>query len=387
MRNIKFLRQTGERPRMPPTSLLRLAVGNIAVFLGLLLGLLFLLSLGGDIVNTAKSFFPKTDSRAALPVYDNHEYARQIYNDQRKSIKGYVPFSEWRHSAFKSQTLTVDENGWRTHGSGTANAPDAQTIGFYGSSTLWGTGVDDNSTIPAFFDALTSDYIVTNRSERGYTIMQNLTDLITEISEGRAPKIVVFYGGFNDIAVHCNLAITTGLNGHLAEKRISSALLNTDDEGYLYQNLIAPILSIVSRLVAPEDDRRIPGCSNDPQRAEAVAEAMVSRLEIMNQIVSNAGGRFYAFLQPTAYSGSPDVSYLKLDTDDDFLFENAEVKSVLPLLKDKLSRGAHGWYTDLTDAFDGKNMLLIDDVHASPAGNRLIAARIRETLDGTPTDQ
>ena len=183
-------------------SVLRTILINIAVLIGLILGLLFLTTLLGDGYNLAKSFFPKNDKRAELPSYEDHDYARQVFREQKRRIKDYIPFVEWRHAPVQSQTLNINENGRRVHSIGRDNAPDGATIGFFGGSTMWGTGVDDNGTIPAQFDAITRNYEVTNYGERGYTTLQNLIDLMTLMNGQRAPEEVVFYEGFNEIWVH-----------------------------------------------------------------------------------------------------------------------------------------------------------------------------------------
>jgi len=362
-------------------SALRLIAGNLAVFIGLVMGLLFLVSLIGDIYNLAKSHIPKNDKRAELPVYKDHEKARRIYQDQRESNSRYVPFAEWRQPQYASENLNIDENGYRMHRIGTDNNDaNAETLGFYGSSTVWGTGVDDDGTLPAQFDKITTRYIVSNYGERGYTSMQNLIDLITQINTNRAPKTVVFYGGLNDINVDCNLALTTRLNSHGTESRIQGALDRTANENYLYNNIAAPLLAITSSVVGSDKGARNAGCSSNPQRAEEVAELMVRNFEMMDTLVTAYGGRFHAFLQPSAYFGKPRIDYLDLD-DEGFRFEKEQANAVIPLVIRKLKQRGVTWFTDIRDSFDGTDQFLLDHAHPSPAGNALLAQRIKATLE------
>jgi lysophospholipase L1-like esterase len=358
----------------------RLVAGNIAVLIGMILVLLFLFSLVGDGYNFAKSFVPKNDKRADLPIYQDHEKARRIFRDQKASDSLYVPFAEWRQPQYASENLNIDENGYRTHTIGTDNAPGAQTLGFYGSSTVWGTGVDDNNTLPAQFDKITQQYVVRNYGERGYTSMQNLIDLVTQINTGRAPRNVIFYGGLNDINVHCNLALTTRLNSHGTERRIQGALDRTANRHYLYNNLIAPLFALASSALVNNKDARIPGCSNNPKRAEEVAELMVKNFEMIRTLVDGYGGRFHLFVQPSAYFGNPRIDYLDFD-DAEFSFEKTEAVTVMPLVLNKLNERGPQWFTDLRDAFDGNDYFLIDHGHPSPAGNALLAERIKSVLE------
>ncbi len=359
-------------------SALRTIVINIVVTLSLFMGLLFLTALLGDGYNAVKPFFPKKDKRAELPSYDDPDYARSIFRDQKGRIKDYVPFVEWRHSPHQSPTLNVDENGRRTHRTGRDNARDATTIGIFGGSTVWGTGVDDNGTISANFDDITRNYEVTNYGERAYTLMQNLIELVTLINRGLAPEHVVFYEGFNDVGVYCNRAMTTRLNSHIQEQRFQSALDRTAKQDYL-RNMIQVPISFLKRIIIGKNRKYIGSCGNDPGRARAVAETFVRTMEMAQTLVSANGGRFHGFLQPHAYIGKPRVDQLNLEEPPDG--PGAQFAAVYPIILQEMVARGHTWFTDLSRALDGDDYLLIDNVHINSKGNARIARLIRDSLD------
>ena len=360
-------------------SALRTALINIAVFVGLWLGLLFLTALAGDAYNLAKSTLPRDDERAELPSYEDHERARAVFRDQKSRIKNYIPFVEWRHAPLESTYLTIDENGRRVHRAGRDEPPYAASIGFFGGSTVWGTGVDDDGTIPARFDAITEGFQVTNYGERGYTTMQNLIDLMTLINTGRAPEIVVFYGGFNDVWVHCDRAVTDRLNSHMETRRIQSALDRTAEENYVYNSLVAPIVAFVARVTAADEMAHQAACSIDPAHAEAVAEMYVGTLEMAHAVVSSNDGRFHAFLQPNAFVGRPRTDHLDL-VGQRHAGQRAQFEAVYPLIREKMRARGYPWLTDLSRALDGEAHLLIDHTHVTARGNELLAERIRHSL-------
>lgn len=360
-------------------SALRTILINIAVLIGLIVGLAFLTALLGDGYNLVKSFIPKNDQRAELASFEDHEYARQVFRQQKRRIKDYIPFVEWRHAPFQSPTLNVDENGRRVHSIGRDNAEDAVSIGFFGGSTVWGTGVDDNGTIAAQFDAITRNYEVTNYGERSYTTLQNLIDLMTLINRQGAPERVIFFEGFNDIWIHCNAAVTKRLNTHSEERRMQSALDRTGRENYLYNMMLVPI-SFLKRIIIGRNRTHEAACSNDPERAEAVAEMFVSTMEMAHTLVSAYGGRFYGFLQPNAYIGNPRTDQLDL-TGQRHDGQRAQFAVVYPLIREKMAARGHDWFTDLSYALDGDDLLLIDHAHITTKGNALIAELIRQSLD------
>ena len=98
---------------MKSLTTIKLASINLLVLLGLILSLLFVMSLAGDTFNFAKTFFPKNDKRAEFPSYLDHDKARRIYRDQKLSNSLYVPFAEWRQPQYASENLNIDENGYR----------------------------------------------------------------------------------------------------------------------------------------------------------------------------------------------------------------------------------------------------------------------------------
>ncbi|MGA0530404.1 hypothetical protein [Hansschlegelia sp. KR7-227] len=363
-------------------SILKLVFGNLLVLAGLWLGVLLLLSVGIDLYDLARSLVGKTYKRAEVAAYTDHARAQQIHVDQKDSIKTYAPFIEWRQSGKASETLNIGPDGYRTHRIGRDAGPEAPEIGFFGGSTVWGTGVDDDGTIPAQFDDLTTGVRVANYGERGFSTMQNLIELMTLMNRDVAPKTVVFYEGFNDVWVHCNRAVTDRLNSHTEERRLQAAIDRSDDENFAWNNLVAPMITMIGRLIDVDDRKSLPGCSADPVRAEAVAEMMMRNWEMAERLVTGYGGTFRLVLQPTAFTGKPRVDHLDLSDPRDRAL-GVELNTIYPIVRKKLAERAAAWSTDLTDALDGDGMLLIDHVHLATPGNRLIAQKIKAALDGS----
>jgi lysophospholipase L1-like esterase len=365
---------------MRSQSILKIVLINLMVLIGLILSLLFLMSLAGDSFNFAKTFVPKADKRADLPAYKNHEKARRIYEDQRISNSEYVPFTEWRQPQYTSENLNIDENGYRQHTIGIANKPNSQTLGFFGGSTVWGTGVDDNGTLPAQFDAITDQFTVTNYGERGYTSLQNLIDLMKLMNQNKPPNTAIFFEGFNDVWVHCNEIVSPSLNGHLEERHIQSALNRAEKKNYVFNNIIAPIMSLALEVIGGQENAQSASCSNNPARAEAVAELIVRNMEMGHALVSSYEGKFYAFLQPHAYVGHPRIDHLGLDAPDR-LIQRKQFDAVYPLVQEKIRNREINWFFDISDAIDGDTYLLVDHAHVTDEGNRIIAEAIKQKID------
>jgi hypothetical protein len=259
----------------------------------------------------------------------------------------------------------------------TDNVPNATKIGFFGGSTIWGTGADDNNTIPAIFDQLTSGYEVTNYGEGGHNARQMMASLVNLIDTGHVPDVVVFYGGFNHIWTHCNYAVTRSLNSHMVERKLRQRLTERPRGGYLYASLIRPPLDFARRIIGEKrfvhDDY---ACHDDPERAQQVAATMLRIWESADVLVNHWGGRFYAFLQPVAYLGQPRLDHLDLPR----LLGAEQFRSVYPIIQEKAAARGAGWFTDLSDSFDVDEYIYIDDAHVSGNGNAIIARRILERI-------
>src|SRR5262249_49115378 len=157
------------------------------------------------------------------------------------------------------------------------------------------------------------------------------------------------------------------------ERSIRRALLSSGhSSSSIYRNLIEPVVDFVFEL----SDRKkiIPACSTDPRRAQAVAEMLVQDWLVAHDIVTREGGQFYAFLQPIAAVGSPNISYLNVSKKR--WLRSDEYQAVYPLVLNIVRERQLPWVFDLTKALDGDGRYYIDDCHLTSDGNKIIAQEI-----------
>lgn len=359
---------------------LRLAALNLLVFLALFFGAMALVSVAGDLWQVAKTTFGHgdTDERHTLPNYPDHEYAAQIYEDYRKAKDRYFPILGWRKKPLHSKTVNIDAAGNRVHTVGRDNKPGAKSIGFFGASTLWGTGVDDNSTVPALFDAITDDYDVTNYGQAGYTSRQHVAELVNLIQLGKLPDVVVFMASGVDVTVLCNPIFGDQPNTTEETPRLYDIVENAARKSYIFHNFIEPTIYTFRRVTGRQPYKAGEYlCDKDPARAESVARTMLGNWEIARQLVTSRGSSFHVFLQPMANLGSPRVDYLK---DDLGAAKYQQHKPVYEQLNRLIAERGYDWYTDLRHIFDGDQYYYVDAVHVSRNGNELLARKVAETL-------
>jgi len=105
----------------------------------------------------------------------------------------------------EGELINIDDRGIRrtTNTVTTSDSPDRPRIYLLGGSTLCGHGARDEHTIPSCLARLLGErgrqVEVVNLGQLGYVNTQEVFTLWTELQRNRAPQIVIFVDGFNDI--------------------------------------------------------------------------------------------------------------------------------------------------------------------------------------------
>ncbi len=216
----------------------RVLLANGAGVVGLWLALLLATAVASDLITLVGDRFPPRDERAELPNYSDKELARRIFRDSRKTIEEYEPYVTWSRLPLTTENVNIDAEGRRIHRAGRDAGPGDPTIAFFGGSTIWGTGVADDETIPAFFDRMTTGWNVVNWGEGGHTTRQGLERLLNLITTNGRPDVAVSYDGFNHVWTHCNLAVTRRLNGHMLESHLDIIHVSANGNAIIARHMV-----------------------------------------------------------------------------------------------------------------------------------------------------
>lgn len=326
-----------------------------------------------------------------LPNYPDSRRAEVIFSEFDSLRTRYEPFIGWSRLPFEGRTTTVGADGDRLHGA--RPRPGATRIArFFGGSTMWGTGVSDDGTIPAAFQRLEPDFVVRNHGEAAFTSRQGLDRLINLVARGERADLVVFYDGYNDVVQQCGRGIPVPGHGRVLQIREALGLARAGVVRTLarvgHRVLLAHSLTLcrgvlrrlVPRIETSLDGTVAPGsydCDDDREKAEAVARALVANWQIARDIVTARGGEFHAVLQPHAHVGNPRVDHVAAYFTPE---ERASHRAVYPAIRRLLGSPPPRWVHDFTDAFDREETegryLLIDDAHVTAEGNEIIAKRL-----------
>lgn len=352
---------------------IRLVAVNVVIFAVLLIALNWACSL----------YLRKTteNNRAGLPNYaGNVEHAKAVFTDYRRVQHTYEPFVGWKTLPYKGKTTTITKEGLRTHYSEDARPGNGKVVHFFGGSTMWGEGSDDQHTIPALFNRMNPNDIVHNHGQLAYNTRQELDALISLYAQDERADVVIFYDGVNDAAFLCPKVITE-LPAHrlvpmYREKLYTGKLAMVKD--LLWKAFAEDIALVVRRMTYEPSPGNSPyDCVSDPGKAEMIADMMMKNWEMAHEIVTRRNGTFYAVLQPAAFIGRPRTDHLQLDEE---LGNN--FREVYQRLQEKIAQKKHPWIIDLSRAFDGTEYIFIDFCHVSPNGNEIIAREISKAIHG-----
>lgn len=235
-----------------------------------------------------------------LPYYRDQTWAAQHWRELRASRADYHPYVLWRRAPFRGRTIHVDSAGYRvTPGSSCANGN--YTVYVLGGSTVWGYGVPDWGTLPAYLAAELSarrhaPVCVVNLGELGFNSTQDLIELERQLQAGRVPDLVIAYQGINDVwtaaqngkpGLHFYLEEIAGrLEGGKGQPTTTSWLAKSNLFRFAAQHAL--------RRAAPAAER-LPGYMQKRWIAPDSLGAEVVRLYLQNYTMLDALSHEYGF--------------------------------------------------------------------------------------------
>jgi hypothetical protein len=345
----------------------RLCLINISILVMLLLSINLLTAMVHDSVSIYKGWLPSINKKANSPSLEDKDLADTIYREKKLLRTQYVPYLAWSRLPFQGRTTNINGDGDRVTPL-TTTSPVGH-IRFFGGSTTWGSGVDDQNTIPTHFNALHPNYQVHNHGEAGFVSRQELARLVNLVNQNAPMDVVIFYDGCNDAYHMCRADLS--INGHREESKIRKKL---KPRSHVVESLTGSLRDSIRWVKTKLEDKEPPSqCQADPRYAQNVAETIVNNWTIAKKVAELGGAEFHAILQPVAPIGSPNVEYLPnrkvLSRSKDFLL-------VYSLIQERIQRDGIDWIHDFTDAFDRDEYIYIDSCHVNALGNNIIARKV-----------
>lgn len=348
--------------------------------------------------------------RATYPNYEQEdiEFAVKIFEEYAAPKTSYHSFVAYRRDDFNGKAVNVDSDGFRTSINHSVN----DSVWFLGGSTMWGTGADDNRTIPSLFAQVTGDDVL-NLGESGYNSVQEFIQLHLMLLSGHEPKEVIFYDGVNDGYQFCQNDSQDQIR-HAYTSRYESLKSDRDTAvRKLYEKPVIDFERMYEKVkefyreplsyfenqneITQTESKQLSDISiesmtatkkylqcDDPDFAKKAANLTIKSWRAASALLKDQGINVWYVLQPTAtfqpreYKLDHIINYKK----QAIVNEEKSYEAYYNALKDEFLASCSEFedclsFIDLSSVFIGiDDYFFIDTCHLSPNGNRLVTSAL-----------
>ncbi len=334
------------------------------------------------------------DERTARidPYYKNHAWGADYLHDVGSALRvAYKPYVIWKTKPYQGKTINVDQDGHRLT-PGAMCGKDSYNVLMFGGSTVWGDGVPDWGTVPAYVQSQLSarrkePVCVRNFGQPGWVSTQGVIELLRQLQTGKIPNLVIFYDGVNDIGVASDEGAA---GGHESISLVARKLQRDVDSYPLIQAIVQTnsfrlferFVPTLSRL------REWPGyylkSTYDPEVfAGAITQTYLTNCRAIKALARDFGFVYAFFWQPTlGYGNKPltaEEKQLLQEPEVDGAETNELFKAVYPKVQE-LTR-SHDRLFYIADIFaHSPERIYLNDAHLTHTGNEIVARRMVGTL-------
>ena len=331
------------------------------------------------------------------PYYDGKAWAERYWTEMRELKSWYHPYVLWRRAPYTGKLVNISAGGLRET-PGSRCGPGAFRVFMFGGSTMWGYGVPDWGTIPAYLQSelqqrLGRDVCVVNYGELGFTSTQSVIELVRRIQCGDVPDLVVFYDGVNDI----NYAFIYGIPGiHRNADQVAARLddgARAEDTGWIRS---LGVVRLARQLVGANDSTappRFPFRGADMPRGldEGIAAAYLNNHRMVRALAARYGFAQAFFWQPYLTMGRKPLAAAEREMTDDPIDadspEDASTRAASRRLYESVYARIEAAASENDDLFylaavfdTVPSLLYTDSHHLTHEGNQIIARRMLEHL-------
>ena len=314
------------------------------------------------------------------------KYSKRFSNKLKRNNKlSFKSFLGWRHAKISVGNTNVGGE-YQTRYSN--NQKLQNSTWFFGGSTMWGVGVEDNGTIPSQY-ALKSGENVFNFGESGWISRQSLNQLLNLLGEKHKPENIIFYDGINDISAGCREEITQ-LSAYSEEVLVRQKLKEVpfaEINNSLISWIIKPYEKISNKFQLNINNKPLienNTCYGNPKKAEKVARHLINNWHTAYLISKSNSIQFYAILQPSAYTTTSYTGHVL--TNSLYLQHKENNLAVYPLILKMMKEECNYSQDFCSRLVDGtkwtneEKILFFDFCHLTKEGNKIIATNIINLL-------
>jgi hypothetical protein len=310
----------------------------------------------------------KPTADEAAPAYRDQPWAAAYWREHKRylaqSYENY-PYGLWRLRPFSGETINVGPDGLRR----TANVKcgGAEPIIYvFGSSAVWGQGSPDWGSIPSLLAKRFADdaraVCVINHGADAWRSSESVIQLIEELRRpgARAPAAVIFIDSCNDVLTP--FVYTGRVDLPYNFKKDWLDVLALIHQGSFYYLTATNSWTLAGRLIhRAAGSQPFPAVEDPGLLGRQIVDTYLNNVRIVDGLSGSYGFRY-------------DFFWLPLNVDGMAPIYRVAVENTAPLIHAHVSDHVH----DLTGTYGAD--LTLDVCHLVPAGNKIVADKIYETI-------
>lgn len=336
-------------------------------------------------------FKSEADPRIQADCYQNSEWVNDYFKEfYACNVEEWDSYDYWRRKPFTGEYINVDANQRRKtvfeNDNPIKSKPDYR-IFMFGGSTMWGSGVRDNNTIPSLLGSYLSKqgyYIeVINFGESGYVNTQEVIALMKQLRRQNIPNLVVFYDGVNDVFSSFQQGKAGLPQNEFHRKKEFNTLISKKRSLLVFLESLKSLASIrfINELTNPEQKLNI---SYTDQELKLLAQETIDiyheNMRLVYSLSEQQDFKSLFYWQPTIFD-KKNLSDYEKERAQDVEFLKDFLNSVNKHVVTEDIRHQSLYYFDISDIFkDEKEPVFIDYCHVSEYGNSVIAKRMMQDI-------
>ncbi len=339
--------------------------------------------------NDVKRYRKNVDFKIASGAYQDLDpkIVKDMYDELYTMDSEWAPYVHFRFKESTGKYQNIDSNGFRkTLNYNLKDSKTAFKIFCLGGSTLFGTGVRDEYSIPSRL----SQYIynmfpdknieIINFGAPGYTrTIENIL-LQLELLADHKPDMVIFYDGVNEI-------ISAQENRKAGYPTNASNRKNEFKTGFSYAKKISLLFSsskikrMITYLQLKIFKTKPMEVANPENLSSQVAQQYIRSLEITKALGKQYDFEVYNFFQPIIYLNKSLTEHEKIMSKNAFHFEKLYFNTYKNILENyELKKDST--FIDISSIFvKDTHTIYTDFCHIAERGNDSIAKKIFTVLE------
>ncbi len=362
-------------------------LGSIWLIIGVTLLLLILIEI---FFKAYYIFDTNEDSRLQADCYEKVEWANEYYSEFNKcNVEEWEPYVYWRRKPFSGEFINVDANQRRKtvyEKSNQIKAKPLLRIFMFGGSTLWGTGVRDEFTIPSLVgkNLIETGYNVEviNFGESGYVNTQEVFELSLQLQQDNIPSLVVFYDGVNDVfSAYQQGKAGIPQNEFNREQEFNSLTSKKKSLRIFFESLkTLSTFQFITELTKPKQIQTDYSDSEIENLTQGVIDIYNQNIKLVFSLAEEYGFYTLFYWQPSIFNKKQLSDYEQQESEKVNYIQDFTKKVNSKFTHEELHYKSLNFF-DISEMFSNESTpVFIDFCHISEYGNSIIAERMADDI-------